>query len=138
MSIGAKFPKTDSGISVMSFLVHNGLFSCRYSKKQFKSYAYAIRVREEGRTGARACRCGVAEGFAHAGTRSRLPVAGFAGKSFREIKYEECAQIGNIEAKDEFNFPNITRKKRKFQILIILIPLLTISSLYLLYKHIIG
>lgn len=37
-----------------------------------------------------------------------------------------------------FNFPNITRKKRKFQILIILIPLLTISSLYLLYKHIIG
>ena len=47
MSIGAKFPKTDSGISVMSFLVHNGLFSCRYSKKQFRSYAYAIRVREE-------------------------------------------------------------------------------------------
>ena len=32
-----------------------------------------------------------------------LYIGGFAGKSFREIKYEECAQIGNIEAKDEFN-----------------------------------
>ncbi len=46
MSIGAKFPKTDSGISVMSFWYIMDYFHVGI-QKQFRSYAYAIRVREE-------------------------------------------------------------------------------------------